>query len=187
MPEKWLYPYKMDGLNIKDIYKKYGNAKKLRSYKFLNFYQYLRFGKNSMKLIPLLNYVDYNKKTALNILETELNWKNYGNKHDESIFTKFYHDIILPQKFNVDKRKAHLSSLICSNQISREDALKELNKQTISSQEYNSILEYFLKKLDLTKTEFENIMISKKKEHWEFKSYAKIKNKIGNILKIFKF
>lgn len=183
MPSKWLYPYKMDSLNIKDIYRKYGNGKKIRSFKFLSFYEYLTFGKNSMELIPILNYVDYNKKEALKTLEKELNWRNYGNKHNESIFTKFYQDVILPRKFNVDKRKAHLSSLICSDQITREEALLELNKPIISEKEFERTLEYFLKKLELSYEDYQKIMMNKPKDHWEFKSYAKIKYKVGNILR----
>lgn len=186
MPSKWLYPYKMDSLNIKDIYKKHGDGKKIKSFKFLSFYEYLYFGKNSMKLIPILNYVEYNKKEALKVLENELNWRNYGNKHDESIFTKFYQDVILPKKFNVDKRKAHLSSLICSNQITREDALKELEKPIISEQELENNLEYFLKKLGINKDEYEKIMNNKPKDHWEYRSYAKFKTKIGNTLRSLK-
>ncbi len=186
MPAKWLYPYKMDSLNIKDIYKKHGDGKKIKSFKFLSFHEYLNFGKNSMKLIPILNYVEYNKKEALKVLENELNWRNYGNKHDESIFTKFYQDVILPKKFNVDKRKAHLSSLICSNQITREDALKELEKPIISEQELENNLEYFLKKMELNKVEYEKIMKSKPKDHWEYRSYAKFKTKIGNVLRSLK-
>jgi hypothetical protein len=119
-------------------------------------------------------------------LENELNWRNYGNKHDESVFTKFYQDVILPRKFNVDKRKAHLSSLICSGQITREEALFELSKPIISEQEFVRTLEYFLKKLELSYGDYQEIMMNKPKDHWEFKSYAKIKYKAGNILRYLK-
>ncbi|MEI2709148.1 MAG: hypothetical protein V9E96_09070 [Chitinophagaceae bacterium] len=32
-------------------------------------------------------------------------------KHYESVFTRFYQGYILPVKFSIDKRKAHLSNL----------------------------------------------------------------------------
>lgn len=181
MPATWLYPYKMDSLNIRSIYKKHGAGKKLRTFKFINFYQYLTFGKNKMKLIPILNYLEYNKKEALNVLESELSWKNYGNKHDESLFTKFYQDVILPGKFNVDKRKAHLSSLICSNQVTRQEALAELDKPLLKPGEYEQHLNYFLKKLNITEDGFMQIMATPPKKHWDYASFAKIKNRIGNL------
>lgn len=187
MPASWLYPYKMDSLNIKSIYRKEGAGLKLRTFKFINFYQYLTFGKNQMKLVPILNYLEYNKKDALKVLETELSWKNYGNKHDESLFTKFYQDVILPQKFNVDKRKAHLSSLICSNQMSRAEALAELEKPLLKPAEYEQHLNYFLKKLNMTEADFKKIMAAAPKQHWDYASFARIKNRIGNLYRaIFK-
>lgn len=185
MPASWLYPHKMDSLNIKDIYKKEGGDIKLKTFRFINFYQYLTFGKNQMTLIPILNYVDYNKQEAISVLEKELNWRNYGNKHEESTFTKFYQGYILPKKFNVDKRRAHLSSLICSNQIDRKEAITELENPIISDEE--QILSYFLKKLDLKGEEFKKIMLLKPKNHWEYKSFAKRKQLIGRFYrKIFK-
>jgi N-acetyl sugar amidotransferase len=181
MPTSWLYPYKMDSLNIRDIYKTKGGNKKLETFKFLNFYEYLTFGNNKMKLIPILNYLEYQKKNALSVLKQELEWRNYGNKHEESVFTKFYQGYILPKKFNVDKRRAHLSSLICSNQITRNEALEELELSILHELEQN--LNYFLKKLDLDILEFEKIILMPPKNHWDYKSYAKRKHLIGNVYK----
>ena len=60
----------------------------------------------------------------------KLKWKDYGGKHYESVFTRFYQGYILPKKFNVDKRKAHLSCLICNKNITREEALEKLKMET---------------------------------------------------------
>lgn len=188
MPSSWLYPYKNDSLNIKDIFKKHGGSIKLKTYNFFNFYQYLTFGNNKMKLIPILNYVDYQKEHAISILERELNWRNYGNKHEESIFTKFYQCYILPKKFYIDKRKAHLSSLICSNQISRDDALDELRKSFFKNDaEEKESIEYFCKKLGLSIEELEEIMKLPRKEHNDFKTYARRVKKLKNIAQRIKF
>ena len=43
------------------------------------------------------------------------------------IIQNFFQGVILPQKFKIDKRKLHLSALILSNQISREEALEVLS------------------------------------------------------------
>jgi N-acetyl sugar amidotransferase len=179
MPAGWLYQYKMDSLNIKDIYNKNGGTRKLKTFKFINFYQYLTFGKNRMNLIPLLNNIDYQREKAIATLERELDWRNYGNKHDESVFTKFYQGYILPKKFNIDKRRAHLSSLICSDQITREKALKELELPVMNEVELN--LNYFFKKLDLRKDEFEQILRMPPRDHWDYRSFAKRKQFLGSI------
>jgi N-acetyl sugar amidotransferase len=181
MPGSWLYTYKMDSLNIKDIYRKNGGKLNLKTFRFLNFYEYLTFGKNSMTLIPILNYIEYKKSKALPILEKELGWRNYGAKHEESVVTKFYQDFILPRKFNIDKRRAHLSSLICSNQITRDEALIELSNPGITESELKQSHEYFIKKLDLLEDEFEKIMAKKICSHWDYRSFAKRKQKLGRI------
>ena len=181
MPAAWLYPYKMDSLNIRDIYRKHGEGLPLKTFKFLSFYNYLTFGNNAMKLVPVLNYLDYNKREALKLLERELGWQNYGNKHDESVFTKFYQNVILPRKFNVDKRKAHHSSLICSGQMTREEAMADLAKPILTDEQYAADLDYFLKKLNLGETEFTAIMATAPRDHWHYRSYAKIKYRLGKL------
>ena len=110
-----------------------------------------------IQIIPLLNYVDYNKKEAKKVLHKEFGWEDYGGKHYESIFTKFYQSYILPTKFDVDKRKAHLSTLICSGQITREEALKELGKPLYNKEELKHDKDYVLKKLGLSEKEFEDL------------------------------
>jgi N-acetyl sugar amidotransferase len=181
MPTSWLYPYKMDSLNIKDIYKKNGGRFKLQTFKFLNFYEYLNYGRNQMELIPILNFMAYNKMKAITDLEKDMSWQNYGNKHEESIITKFYQGYILPKKFKVDKRKAHFSSLICSGQLTRDEALKELEKQILPDEK--QMIEYFVKKIGFTKGEFEEIMKKPPVEHWEYRSFAKMKHRIAKIYK----
>jgi N-acetyl sugar amidotransferase len=181
MPKKWSYSFKMDSLNIKDIYRKHGKKLHLKTFKFLNFYEYLTFGKNQMKLIPILNNVDYIKERAIKILKEELEWCEYGNKHEESFFTMFYQSYILPNKFNIDKRRAHFSSLICTNQITREQALNELSFP-IATNEINNI-KYFNKKLGLSESEFLNLMNLPPNEHWAFKSYAKMVHTLSKIFK----
>ena len=67
-------------------------------------------------------FIKYDKKKAINVLK-KIGWKPYENKHGESIYTRFYQSYYLPKKFGIDKRKAHLSNLILSNQISREEGI----------------------------------------------------------------
>ena len=67
-------------------------------------------------LFPLLDYLPYNKNSAILELKQRFNFQKYEVKHGESIFTRFYQCYILPEKFGIDKRRLHLSNLIASGQ-----------------------------------------------------------------------
>ena len=192
MPPSWLYS-KMDFANLKDIHRQYGK-RKLKTYPFLDFRKYVYYS-GILKLSPIsiLNYVPYNKKQVKDFITKELAWRDYGGKHYESAFTKFYQAYILPQKFKIDKRKAHLSTLICSGQLTKGDALKELELPLYNEKELKSDLEYVTKKLGLTLEEFEAIMQQPVRRHDEFKTdknlkagYMSLLKKTSAVRKIFK-
>jgi hypothetical protein len=127
-----------------------------------------------------LNYIPYNKKEALKILENELGWKYYGDKHYESIYTRFFQGYILPKKFNIDKRKSHLSSLIASGQMTREEALEIMRCNPYTSEQMCEDREYVIKKLGLTEAEFEEIMALPIKRFSDYpNNNALLKNLIG--------
>jgi hypothetical protein len=99
-----------------------------------------------------LDYIPYNKFSALDHLEKEYGYKRYPYKHYESVFTRFYQGFILPGKFKVDKRKVHLATLVASGQMTREDALKGLEGIPYPSvQDLESDISYFLKKMRWTR------------------------------------
>lgn len=180
MPPSWLYFPKYDSLNIKSIYKKFGTGKHFKTYPLLNFFSFLRYRYFNKTIAEnILDLVPYKKDVAINILKEEFGWRDYGGKHYESRITQFYQAHILPTKFNIDKRKAHLSSLICSNQISRDDAMMELNKSLYNITTLEEDINYFIKKLELTKEEFNSIMNMPIRSHFDFASYQKIHNKIA--------
>ena len=186
LPPNWIYPNKLDSLHIRDIYRKYGEGKKIKSYPMLNFIDYFRYNMcilNHYETINILDYVEYDKYSALEILKNELDYIPYPLKHYESIVTAFYQGYILPRKYNVDKRKAHLSSLICSGQISREKALEELRNEPYDKNTIEKEKEYFIKKLDLSATEFDIIMNEPPKSHSDFQSYNNHIKKISGFLK----
>src|SRR5262249_29890026 len=113
----------------------------------------------------------------------ELNWRDYGGKHYESIFTKFYQAYILPEKFKIDKRKAHLSTLICSGQITKQEALEELEQPLYPADQLKADKEYVLKKLGLTEREFDVIMKLPPRSHAEFKTDKHLKESYMNFLR----
>jgi len=123
------------------------------------------------RFINILNYLDYSKKAVMPLLENELGWKYYGGKHYESIYTRWYQGYWLPLKFGFDKRRCHLSSLICSGETSREDALSEINKPSYDKNMQQSDTSYIIKKLGISHQEFENILKMPAKN---YKDYSKL-------------
>jgi N-acetyl sugar amidotransferase len=186
LPTNW-YHWKHDALNIKSIHRKFGTKpmKTYPLYKFFNEYYHIKYRKT--KMILLLNYINYDKSEAEKILSEDCGWKSYGVKHNESIFTRFFQNYILPVKFRVDKRKAHLSSLICSGQISREEAIKVLQEHTWETKQTLDDKAYVLKKLGVTEQEFDKWMKEPPVSHFKFPSYLTRHNKfIVNLKKIAK-
>ncbi len=118
---------------------------------------------------PLLNYIDYNKAKAKEIISEKLLWRDYGGKHYESVFTRFYQGHILPAKFKVDKRKAHLSNLIFSGQITKQEALDELENPPYPEQMFKQDYDFVIKKLGMTKGEFEDYIKTPPVPHSSFR------------------
>lgn len=157
MPRTWSYGHN-DWKYIKSVQKKFGRRriKDFPHFSMAEFMYYKIFKK--IKWVCFLDYLTYDKQVAKGILTNELGWKDYGAKHEESLYTKFYQDYILPKKFSIDKRKAHFSSLICSNYMTRVQALQELEKPTYDEKKVIEEIEYVAKKLNITTDEFDEIM-----------------------------
>jgi N-acetyl sugar amidotransferase len=128
-----------------------------------------------MQSIPILNYLSYNKQAAMERIQRDLGWRPYGGKHHESIFTRFYQAYILPRKFGIDKRRAHLSALILSGQMTRETALREIEKNPYPSRDLlKEDREYVIKKLRVSEEEFEAILALPVKTFASYPSYYPI-------------
>ena len=151
LPQAWICK---NTSNLRDIHKRFG-TRKLKVYPLMSpLRRRIVAISKPFQSWPLLNYTVYNKEIAKQIIVKELSWKDYGGKHYESVFTRFYQGYILPTKFKVDKRKAHLSNLIFSGQISKEDALAELTQPIYPDSVFEHDLQFVLKKLGFTKEEF---------------------------------
>lgn len=162
MPESWLYGSK-DSKLIKSIHSKFGKVK-MKSYPRLTTFDFVNYLLiKRIKWVPILNYVHFNKDEAKQILINELDWRDYGGKHYESVFTRFFHAYYLPTKFGFDLRKSYLSALICSGQIDQKTALEELAKPTAPAEMLSQDREYVIKKFGLTNEEFDNIMKAENK------------------------
>lgn len=167
MPEKWLYHSK-DYRLIKNINKKFENVD-MKTYPRLTLFDYFYlFIVRGIRWVPVLNYLNYVKEDAKKMLINTYGWRDYGGKHYESIFTRFFHAYYLPEKFGYDLRKSYLSALICSNQITREEALEELKKPPSEKNQLLQDVEYVKKKLDFSDDEFEEML---KKPARDFSDY----------------
>ena len=157
LPQSWICK---NISNLRDIHNQFGTLKR-KEYPLISPIRRRILARSKpFESWPLLNYVFYDKKAAKDIIINELKWRDYGGKHYESVFTRFYQGFILPQKFKVDKRKAHLSNLIFSEQISKEEALIELKQPIYPTSIFNQDLQFVLKKLGFSEKAFQNYLES---------------------------
>jgi hypothetical protein len=157
---------------ISSIHKQFGTVS-LKTFPHLDYWITLRY-KLTQRFINILDYLDYVKEDAMQVLEQELGWRYYGGKHYESIYTRWYQGFWLPKKFGYDKRRAHMSSLICSGELSRAEALDALKAPTYNPSLQEEDTTYVIKKLGLTGEEFVGILNSPKKSFWDYPSYARL-------------
>jgi len=115
--------------------------------------------------VPVLELFNYKKQDAKEVLINSIGWTEPGRKHDESLFTKFYQNTILPQKFGVDKRRAHLSNLILNGELSRDEALKVLDSHPGQGLEYSLEESYCLLKLGYDDVSFKAYLGREPVEH----------------------
>lgn len=167
MPESWLYGSK-DSRLIRGIHRRFGTMP-MKSYPYLTTFDYVRYLLvGGIRWVPVLNYVPYVKADAKRTLMEELGWRDYGGKHYESVFTRFFHADYLPTKFGYDLRKSYNSALVCSGQITREEALAELANPPSPKDQREQDRVYVLKKLGLSKDEFSNIVESPNKTYRDY-------------------
>lgn len=186
LPRTWNYNRKFDLTNLKNIHRKFGE-RKIDKIPKLGFWQRLYYNQ-VIQLVDFspLNYIDYNKKDVKALLAKELGWVDYGGKHCENVFTRFYQGYILPVKFNIDKRKAHLSTLVFSGQLSKAEAMAELTQPPYDLQTMREDYEYVAKKLGFSLDEFDHVLTQPNREHVEFGDERKIENLVYGILNTIK-
>jgi hypothetical protein len=166
LPPHWIH-HKSDYIHIRAIQKEFV-GKPFNTYPLWNLRTRIMANLKGIRSVSLLNLIPYNKDQAKREMLAELGWRDYGGKHYESIFTRFYQGYILPTKFKIDKRRAHLATLVCSKQLTREEALIELTKPIYEPDLLRLDYDFVLKKLGLTKVEFEKIMNDPAKAHSEY-------------------
>jgi hypothetical protein len=189
LPKYWRFA-KSDVVNIKAIYKRFGRKSitELKSFPFLD-YNTRVYCENILKIkvVEPLNYVDYDYTKVKNLIKEKLDWRDYGGKHYESIWTRFYQGYILPAKFSIDKRKAHLSNLIFSKQLTKQEAIDRLREPIYDSALFRQDYEFVLKKFGLADVEFQKIMSEPRREHSDFPTQKLFSEKYPKLRKMISY
>jgi N-acetyl sugar amidotransferase len=170
-PEEWGGYLGIDTILFKDIWNKFGDGKP-NSIELIDvliskiLYQKI-YG---MKIVYPLNMISYIKKDAENELKNRFGWQPFLHKHHESRFTRFYEDYWLPRRFGFEKRRAHFSSLIMTEQMSRDEALKRISKPEMGEQFLLQEFEFVAHKLDLSIDELRSFFNLPKKYYHNYKN-----------------
>lgn len=177
-PRGWTY---MDGKYIRSIQKKFGSSNLKDFHNFnVNDLIYYSFVKG-IKVVPILNYLPYHQKEVSDVIARELKWEYYGGHHHESTYTEFIQSYLLPQKFNIDKRKTELSALIRSGQITRDEALEQIQGTTY--QYRKELIDYIVSKFSITKEEWEQLFNMPVKSYLDYPTYYPYMLKFKGVIK----
>jgi N-acetyl sugar amidotransferase len=168
-PVEWVYY--ADSLQMKYIQKRFG-SRILKTFPFSNVLKhkiYLPYFRGIRVHRPL-NWIDYRKADAARFLQQQFGWLPYPQKHFESRFTRFYEGFWLPKRFGFDTRRVQLSSLILTNQMTREQAIEELQSPALSTQEARIECEFVAAKLDIAVDELMQYFDSPRKSYKDYPS-----------------
>jgi hypothetical protein len=167
LPRAWHYDAK-DVRLLKAVHRRFG-SRKLDTFPTFGFVaeSYYKFVKG-IRMKYLLNLVPYSKAEAMRKLQDELGWEYYGGKHYESKITGFVQSYILPVKFQIDYRRATLSSEICAGSITREEALEILKRPPFDAARVPEEKAYVAKKFGITLEEMDTILATPPKTHRDY-------------------
>lgn len=174
-PLEWGAYYQTDMRYVNDIHRRFG-TRKLTTFPTCDIFKYkinYRLFKG-VRVVKPLDFMPYTKENATKILSNLFGWQSYPHKHHESRFTRFIESYWLPQKFGYDKRKAHLSSLVLTGQMSREAALKRVSTPELDEQTMQQEFEFVAKKLDLTVEELRTYFKGENKNYKNYKNNYKL-------------
>lgn len=165
VPKSWSY---FDGRYIMSVQRRFG-TRDITSFPIMSLSRFVYYALvKRIRDVRLMDFIDYRKKDATEIITRELGWQEYGGHHHESYYTNFFQSYYLPKKFNIDKRKVEYSALIRTGQRKREDVLEELKQPYPYNEE---LIDYVIKKLDFTIGEFQEIMRMPIKTFHDYPTY----------------
>jgi len=167
LPKSWHYDVR-DMKYFNHIYRTF-SGKSLRKfptfgYKREVFYKLVK----GIRMVYPLNLVPFVKEDAIKLLSEKFDWKPYGAKHYESRYTRFIQSYYLFEKFGIDYRRATLSTLICTGEIQRSEAVEQLQCKPYDLARIEEDKEYIAKKLGLSREELDKILERPAKWSWDY-------------------
>jgi N-acetyl sugar amidotransferase len=168
LPLTWGYHVKKDIKLYKHIVRKYGKTRN-KKVPYIGLWQefYYKFFKK-IKIFYPLNLVEYNKDEAREFLKKEFGWLDYGGKHHESKITGFWQGYAMPTKFNMDYRRATLAAQIVKKQVTRDEALVQLETLPYDQTKVDQDMAYIAKKYGISVEEIKQILKAEPKTYKDF-------------------
>jgi N-acetyl sugar amidotransferase len=169
-PVEWMY-YQSDSVQLLDIHRRYGTRplEKFPVTSILRHKIYLKYIKRIGVVTPL-NYLPYVKSEAMSLLRDRFGWQPYPQKHFESRFTRFYEGYWLPQKFGFDVRRVQYSSLILTDQMTREEALEKLRSPALDAATVAQETEFVAAKLGISVDELMGYFRAPNRSYRDYRS-----------------
>lgn len=159
-----------DLVNLKDIFRKCGKGSIDKLPLISTTQRYIDKLILGIESPRPLDYIDYNRDRAFAELKEFCDFEYYGRKHLENALTAFIQLVWFPQKFGVDKRTSHLSSMIISGQMSREEALTQMEEPLYDAALMDDYITWIKRKFRISDEEFEELMNSQPHQHTDYRS-----------------
>ena len=165
-----------DGTYMKDVIKKYCRIP-IKNYTFTSGFKHKFWIPYvlGVKTLKPLNLVEFTKKQMVDTLVKEYGYEPYGQKHFEDLLTKFLEGYWMPKRFGHDIRRAQLSSLVVTGQMTRDEALKILEQPPVTEEEGKAMFKEVAKRLEISEEELQNFFEMPKCTE-KFKSQEKLYN-----------
>lgn len=163
-----------DGTYMKDVIKKYCNIP-IKNYTFTSGFKHKFWIPYvlGVKTLKPLNLVEFTKKEMVDTLVNEYGYEPYGQKHFEDLLTKFLEGYWMPKRFGHDIRRAQLSSLVVTGQMTRDEALKILEQPPVTEEEGKAMFKEVAKRLEISEEELQKFFDMPKCTE-KFKSQEKL-------------
>jgi len=167
-PLSWNY---LDGKYLRAVHKQFGSVP-LRPWqpndpgfnlgiKEMMYYAFVR----RIKPVTLLYHLDYVRSEVDELLVRELGWTNPGAHYFDDLYQSVIY-YLNRVKFNIDRRLFNYSALVRSGQMSREVAMDRISR--INSIEDETVIALCIKRLGLTRAQFEEIIATPPKSFHDY-------------------
>lgn len=163
-----------DKTYLKDVMRKHGGFKtKHYTYTTGLRHKFILPYIKGVKTVQPLNYVPLTRQQMVDTLVAEYGYEPYRQKHFEDQLTKFIEGWWLPTRFGYDIRKAQLSSLVVTGQMTRDEALEILSHPPLTEEEAAELFTQVAEKLGITEEELHALHnLPKTYRHYRNNSWA---------------